>query len=280
VLVVAPAGASCDPDDLGAALFGNAEWERVHPPLQNRELKHIPRYLVGAPSFTFEHIAGTWHEFLDSVYDSVNLVLFYSGLGEQYYEVPRDNLELRRPEHYTFSLFQFRKLIPHSLKEDSDMADEKVTKVMDAVRSLLSAGWTASAISNASGVNPITIGNIKNGKAQRVTSGVYNKLMDVKNKADQSLIAPPARGRKPAAAAKPAPKAKPGPKPKAKPGPKPKGRPGRKPGVKSASPASSIINTNYVPVDVTQLQAAIDSMIKNFSGAIKDLEGIKKQLKI
>lgn len=281
VLVLAPLGSRYHSSDAGAAIFGSREWTLVNPPLSGKAPSAIPRYLIGTGSFSFDAIPGSWQEFLDSIYGSVDMVLFYSGMGEQFYEMPRQNLELRKPEKYTYSFFEFQ-AIPHiPQKEEIQMANDNVTTAFNAVHSLLSAGWTAAAISTASGVNPITIGSIKNSKSKRVTNKVLSKLLDVKSKADQNLITPPPRKRKATAAvaAKPAPtpRAKPGPKPKAKPGPKSKAKPGPK---SRTSAGGSIINTNYVPVNVAQLQAAIDSMIKNFSGAIADLEAIRKQLKV
>ena len=40
-----------------------------------------------------------------------------------------------------------------------------------------------------------------------------------------------------------------------------------------------MINTDYVPVNISQLQGVIDRLIENFSAAIAELESIKKQIK-
>jgi len=161
------------------------------------------------------------------------------------------------------------------------MSEDKLELAVKHVHDMLDNGWTAAAISKESGVNQITLGNIKNRKAQRITDKVYQRIADLKAKVDAGKVTPPKRGRKasskmvaktPAAAAS-------GNKPGRKPLPRPGAR-GPKPVSKAgAGDASGMINTNYVPVDISQLQGVIDRLIDNFSGAIRELESIKKQLK-
>lgn len=161
------------------------------------------------------------------------------------------------------------------------MSEDKLELAVKHVHDMLAKGWTVTAISKNSGVNQITLGNIKNQKAQRITDKVYQRIADLKAKVDAGQVEPPKRGRKPASkmvAKTPAAEAsakKPGRKPVARPGargPKPAGR-------TSSRDATGMINTNYVPVDISQLQGVIDRLIENFSGAINELENIKKQLK-
>ena len=161
------------------------------------------------------------------------------------------------------------------------MSEDKLELAVKHVHDMLDNGWTAAAISKQSGVNQITLGNIKNRKAQRITDKVYQRIADLKAKVDAGQVTPPKRGRKassemvaktPAAAASPKKTArKPVPRPGAR-GPKPTSR-------TRTGDASGMINTNYVPVDISQLQGVIDRLIENFSGAIEELESIKKQLK-
>ena len=161
------------------------------------------------------------------------------------------------------------------------MSEDKLELAVKHVHDLLDSGWTATAISKESGVNQITLGNIKNRKAQRITDKVYQRIADLKAKVDAGRVEPPKRRRKttskmvaktPAAAAtEKTPGRKPVPRLGAR-GPKPAGR-------KGSQEASGMINTNYVPVDISQLQGVIDRLIDNFSGAIEELESIKKQLK-
>lgn len=164
------------------------------------------------------------------------------------------------------------------------MSDDKLALAIQHVHDMLDNGWTAAAISKASGVNQITLGNIKNRKATRITDKVYQRIAEMKAKVDAGQLEPPKRGRKsaskmvtktPAAAAS---RSKSVEKPDEKPAPRPGAR-GPKPAPRAAKSSEGMINTNYVPVDIRQLQGVIDRLIDNFSAAITELESIKKQLK-
>ena len=148
------------------------------------------------------------------------------------------------------------------------MADDRVTAAVTMLNQLKETGWSMAAISKASGVNQITLGNIKNGKATRITDKVFQRIEGFKKQVD-------AGGAAPAKAAADAPKAAP------KAAPAKAGKPrGPKPGAKKAAAApASLINPNYVSVDLTQLQGMIDGLIVNFADAIERLKDVKKMLK-
>lgn len=158
------------------------------------------------------------------------------------------------------------------------MAQDKLELVTQHIMHLLEQGWTVAAISRESGVNQITLGNIKNKKPSRVTDKVYQRIADFRARVDQGAMTPPARGRKAgSAAAQKSAAAKPAARPSS---------PSPTPGVKqksgrtgAAAQTGSIINTNYVPVNAAQLQGVIDRLIENFSAAIAELESIRGQIK-
>jgi hypothetical protein len=137
---------------------------------------------------------------------------------------------------------------------------------------MLGAGWSASAISKESGVNQITLSNIKNNKASRLTDKVFDRLRDFKSKVDAGEIvkAPsknastPSAGVAPKKAKRTATKSR-----KATAGNKADARP---------AADSSLINTNYVPVDIVKLQTVIDGLIANFSDAIEEMKNIRRMI--
>lgn len=158
------------------------------------------------------------------------------------------------------------------------MTQDKLELVTQHIAHLLEQGWTVAAISRESGVNQITLGNIKNKKPSRVTDKVYQRIADFRARVDQGGVTPPSRGRKPGkASAQAAVTAKPAAR---------QGMPAAAPAVKRKSAGSTaaaqhgdIINTNYVPVNAAQLQGVIDRLIENFSAAISELESIRAQIK-
>ncbi len=158
------------------------------------------------------------------------------------------------------------------------MAQDKLELVTKHLSDLLDVGWTVAALSRESGVNQITLGNIKNRKATRVTDKVYQRIADCKARIDAGNVPLPGRGRKTtgkSAAGKHDAPASPSVSATAD-------RPAPKAPAKKSSPAKhhdGMINNDYVPVNVAQLQGVIDRLIENFAGAIAELESIKKQIR-
>jgi hypothetical protein len=299
-------------------MYGNGNWLFPEQPFADAVLRTIPRELLSTRGFRFIAIEAEWEDFLHEVFDTVDFVLFYHPETMKFHEVSEGNLLHQNPFSYAFTFLEIQSTLPPEKlpqeqvearqipapvhrtdtvsshrtsstpslsKRIAPMSDDKLELATQHVHTLLENGWTATAISNASGINQITLGKIKNESAKRITDKVYQRIADLKAKVDAGQVEPPARGRKSAgkkalkgtakgtsipraaatsgdtAVARPAAR-----------GPKPTGRPR-----KQESPG--MINTNYVPVDISQLQAVIDRLIANFSAAIEELESIKNQLK-
>jgi transcriptional regulator with XRE-family HTH domain len=194
------------------------------------------------------------------------------------------------------------------------MTDDRLTMTIRLLEEMISQGWTAAAIAKGSGVNQITVGNIKNRKASRVTEKVYDKIAAFKQRIDAGLEEKPKRGRKAASTPASGSSAPASMDTTARRGPrraaesrlpveasKPAERRGKgelSVGAKKTQKAggssnvqrretsgaesdfAGMINTRYVPVDIGKLQEMLDQLIGRFAGAIEELEAIKSQLKV
>ncbi len=162
------------------------------------------------------------------------------------------------------------------------MSDDNLSLCITHLQEMMAQGWTAAAISRESGVNQITIGNIKNGKASRVTDKVYRKIADLKERVDGGKLSAGKPGRKAGSAAVAGNEG----------ATRAAGRTAEQPGrakqpVKARQRAKNpdaldvqgMIRTDYVPVDIGQLQGLIDGLIARFAGAIEELEQIREQLR-
>lgn len=149
------------------------------------------------------------------------------------------------------------------------------------IADLLIAGFSGVKISKGTGVNQITIGNLRNGKNSRVTEAVYDKIWDFwsenvppkeeleKIRAEKAAVQEPSETSAPDA-----------PKPKRKYTKRSATKTGKKAGSKSGFPSTEgFINRNYVPVDLTALHTTIDRLISRFAESLKELEAIRKQIK-
>lgn len=198
------------------------------------------------------------------------------------------------------------------------MNEDNLSLSLKYLRDMMANGWSASAIAGQSGINQITVGKIKNGKASRVTDKVFQKIAELKKRVDAGEAEVPKRGRRPfaetvtsasnhikaavppvrtASAATPAVSAQPA-APAKKSAPPAgavqrgaavdtatamagKSPVGTTPAGRTASASldlAGMINTNYVPVDIVRLQGMIDRLIENFTGAVAELEQIRSQL--
>ncbi|MFZ1730900.1 MAG: hypothetical protein WBQ23_00620 [Bacteroidota bacterium] len=167
------------------------------------------------------------------------------------------------------------------------MSEDNLTLTVRNIQAMMAQGWTAAAIAAQSEVNQITVGNIKNGKASRVTDKVSDKIAALRKRVDSGSAETPRRGRKPAEGKAATSHGKPvttrikSAAPKAA---SPASSRAAQPAAPKSTPMSSgiegMINTNYVPVDIVRLQAMIDRLIDSFGGAISELEQIKSQLKM
>ncbi len=156
------------------------------------------------------------------------------------------------------------------------MSEDNLTQTIQNIKAMMALGWTAAAIAKEGDVNQITVGNIKNGKASRVSEKVSNKMANLRKRVESGSVEAPRRGRKPSgtapAAVKPSAR-------KSAATQKPATTKGSASSINSSS-MSGMINTNYVPVDIVRLQGMIDRLIGSFAGAIDELEQIKSQLKM
>lgn len=170
------------------------------------------------------------------------------------------------------------------------MNEDNLTRTIRDIKAMMEMGWTAAAIAKEGDVNQITVGNIKNGKASRVSDKVCNKMADLRKRVESGSVEAPKRGRKPASGTAVPGKAMSAPQATRKAAASPKTSAASTPGTRTtasrgtASPAAAsmdgMINTNYVPVDIVRLQGMIDRLIGSFAGAIDELEQIKSQLKV
>ncbi|MBN1447652.1 MAG: hypothetical protein JXA28_06955 [Bacteroidetes bacterium] len=316
--MLSPPGFAFDLQALCSHLYGNGNWQLPEQPFADAALRTIPRALLSSRGFRFIAIDAEWEDFLHEVFETVDFVFFYHPETMKFHEVSEGNLLHQNPFSYAFTFLEIQSTLPpdtfaqkpveapqippsienadipslhttssiQSLSQRiAPMSDDKLDLAIQHVHTLLENGWTATAISNASGINQMTLGKIKNESAKRITDKVYQRIADLKAKVDAGQVEPPTRGRKSAAKKTSKAGAKVTSLPRAagksddtavaRPaarGPKPMGRPGKQ-------HYSGIINTNYVPVDISQLQGVIDRLIANFSGAIDELESIKRELK-
>ena len=157
------------------------------------------------------------------------------------------------------------------------MSEDRVTIMRDTLQALIADGWSAAAIAKLGGVNQITIGNLKNGKASRITDKVHDRIMSLKRRIDAGEVEQPKRGRKAAAGKAAAGKGSPSPAGSVS-APRAAAAAKRPSDAASGADFRGMINTQYVPVDVERLQEMIDVLINRFTGAIEELESIKKQL--
>lgn len=159
------------------------------------------------------------------------------------------------------------------------MSEDRLAETRAQITEMIAKGWSASAIASLSGISPITVGNLRGGKAQRVTEQVSKKIAALRARIENGEIEMPKRGRKAATAGSTLTPGVPGKAPlrlatKA-------GKPAR--GSKPPAPTAEfhdMISTRYVPVDIEKLQGMIDRLIARFTAAAEELEAIKSQLKL
>jgi|GEM_PF-1475827 len=276
LLVISPPGINYEHEYLGDHFFGSGNWLFVEPPMQQRAPARIPRELLETRGFRYGSVNLEWDDFLDDVYDTMDFILFYNPETQQLHEVSRDALAVQSPANYSFSFFDIATKESYT-NRSTDMADENFVNAQKHIADLMAKGWTVAAISKFSGVNQITLGNIKNNKSSRLTDKVYQKIFDFKKRAEAGEFTQPVRGRRsPAQKGTGKAPAKATPKTKATPKATAKVKASASPG---ASEFPSIISPNYVSVDITQLQSVIDTVIENFTQSLSELQNLKKMLK-
>ncbi len=261
LLVLSPAGVRYDAQQLGDHFYGSGTWDFVTPPMRRRAPRRVPQELLATPLFRFPSVGMEWSDFLEDIYDSVDFVLFLNHETGQLHEVSQASLTERRPENFAFTFFDISRK-QHLNARRNIMGDDKLGAAAGILAALMADGWSVAAIAKESGVNQITLGNIKNRKAGRITDKVFERIEAFRERAASGDVQKPSRGRSSAPAAAQTRKT---------------AAPVKKAQVAQSS--MSLINTDYVSVDITQLQSVIDRLIGNFSDAISELESIRGMLR-
>jgi len=252
LFILSPPGITYDYADIGRSLFGKTEWRA--------EAILVPG-LADRNGFRFSDIPVHWEDFLALSFRSADHALLYIPGKKSFHEVTKAHLLQQNPDMFSFSFYRFQINTP-TTKANSDMATDKLAKATGVLNDLLAAGWSGAAVSKVSGINQVTIGSIKNGKSSRISDKVYSKIMALKD----SPAPAGTRARKaPTSAAE-----------------KTVAAPAKKKSAAKKQPASpvsgSMINPNYVPVDIVQLRGVVDSLIGQFESALEELQNIKKQI--
>jgi hypothetical protein len=166
------------------------------------------------------------------------------------------------------------------------MSEKTAEAAQKMIQDLLLAGFSGVKISKGTGVNQITIGNLKNGKNARVTETVYDKIWDFwsENVPSKDVLEKLRAEKASSKSAQSAPNKAESSGSSKNASSKPKRKYTRRSGEKSSAKTSfpgteGFINRNYVPVDLTALHATIDNLISRFSDSLKELEAIRKQIK-
>jgi transcriptional regulator with XRE-family HTH domain len=169
------------------------------------------------------------------------------------------------------------------------MTEKTVEKARQMIHDLLILGFSGAKIAKGTGITEMTISSIKNGKSQRVSEKVFDKLW---NFFDET--APPRaemeriRSEKAPATEAPNVPAKQSISGTAEPdAPKPKRKYTKRIGSSGEADSSTkvtfpntegFINRQLVPVDLSALNNRIDHLIAQFSEALKQLHAIRKQI--
>jgi hypothetical protein len=268
ILVISPPGFLFKAPVLGDHFYGHGDWHFTDPPLRSRAPAGVPADLLTTPLFRFNAVGMEWERFLHAVYDSMDFVLFMNTETGQLQEVSQSTLATRNPDHFAFTFIDITR--NHiSSERTAPMPENNFATAAKFLSALLADGWSVAAISRETGVNQITLGNIKNGKAGRISDRVFGLIEGFHSRAMAGELTKPSRGRGPATATTKtvSPRAAKTPAVAAV-----KGAP------LASAATTSLINPNYVSVDITQLQSVVDRLIENFSDAISELQSIRSML--
>lgn len=152
-------------------------------------------------------------------------------------------------------------------------AADKLIETRSTLQSLLDAGWSANAVSNNTGVSPMTIGSIKHGRSTQVSTRVHAAIIKMKSDADAGRIVQKSQARgqtRPAAdpsLAASGPSAVPA-----------HYKTTTIPSSNTETEEGSLLRGQYVAVDARQLEALIDRLSNLFAVAIGDLGEIRRQI--
>ena len=182
LLVLSPPGIPYNTDALGEHFYGIGNWHFNDPPMKERTPLQVPAELLSTPLFRYSSVGLEWEDFLNDVYDSVDFVLYFNNETRHMHEVSLVGLLERSPANFAFSFFDISRNKPLNARRRS-MIEDKVALAVQTLGTLLGDGWSVAAIAKGSGINQITLHNIKNRKATRITDKVYDKLDEFRRKA-------------------------------------------------------------------------------------------------
>lgn len=268
LFVLSPAGISIDTSDIGNNLFGKLDFE----------VKDItvPEFAPRS-GFRFSEISLLWNDFLDISFSHADHVLVFVPGKHRFQEISKESVLQQNPDLYSFSFFRFTceeytGVEPEpALTSSSDIppaptpvlapastpaqtldptpapASERLKDVQNVLKMLNGEGWSINAIATASGINAVTIYNIKGGRQSTVSDRVFDAITQLKEDFEAGRIGKPTRKTRTAT-------------------PKHKSSPA---GQKSAPiPPASL----YVAVDAQKLDDLLSRLIGTLQGAIDDLK--------
>jgi hypothetical protein len=300
LFILTPAGISFDPKEIGKNLFGNSVW--THEPLSIDGLS--PK-----PTFRYSDIGFHWTDFLDLAFGHVDHTLFFVPHKKTFKEIVKTSLVHQNPDLYSFSFHKFScatrkeparpeekpaavEMQPavssfpmrevgtrdESIKKGevlpagkSHTPSEKLTEARSALQSLLATGWSANAVSKATGITAMTIGSIRNGKSAQVSTRVYDALMKMNADASAGRIAPASRATAATAVASPVRTVTPGRAHTTV--PKTFRASGEEPSEKEM-----LIREQLVAVDAVKFSALLDTLVSVFSEGMNDLREMRALL--
>jgi hypothetical protein len=262
LFVLSPPGIPFDPAEIARNLYGK------------REVSIDPITLPGlAPknAFRFSDIALHWPDFLGLAFEHSDHALFYVPGKKKFQEIRRESLLQQNPDLYSFSFFRLHCATyetPVTTEETvraeaAHMAapttapDNLLRSAREALGALLDAGWSANAVAKTSGINPITIGNLRHDRQKSVTARVHDALLSLQKEFEAGTVALPTRKKKGAAA-----------------------KTSSGTAARTATPAgngrSAPAEPRYVSVNADRLDDLLARLVATFTDAVEELERMKK----
>lgn len=270
LFVLSPPGIKFDPKEIGKNLYGKLDFDV--------EAITVPG-LAARSGFRFSEVPLHWPDFLELAFHHADRTLFFIPGKQRFQEIKKESLLQQNPDLYAFAFYRFtcEEYIPEKSEEKRETAPaaaslqtrdasdataatpaQRMTSARKALDALLAAGWSANAVSKVSGLNPVTVGSIRNGKQDTVSERVHDMLLRLEADFTSGKVEKPERRTRGSAKA-----------------------PATAAGVRStAAPRTEAAaqETRYVAVDAAKLEDLLDRLIITFSSAIEDLAKMRKML--
>ena len=266
LFVLSPPGIPFDTEEIGRNLYGKRPFTMDAITLPGMSPKN---------GFRFNDIALHWPDFLALAFQHCDHALFFIPGKQRFQEIRRESLLQQNPDLYAFSFYRItcESYVPEPAEEQPAArasapgpahgnADGKArfAEARKVLLTLIDAGWSANAVAKATDINPMTIGNIRNEKQDSVSQRVHDALLRL-NADVAAGTATPTDGRRrngaKSASVKPA---------------------TTKPPTTAAPPSVNAAGSEarYVAVDAALLDDLLARLMTTFTGAIEDLEQMKK----